>query len=61
MAETKKSAPETEELRKSIARFTKQGDRGTALVAAAWLDDALELMTYFVLTVRLVRLPRASR
>jgi DNA-binding MltR family transcriptional regulator len=43
MAETKKSAPETEELRKSIARFTKQGDRGTALVAAAWLDDALEV------------------
>lgn len=29
-------------LRKAVARFTKQVDRGTALVAAAWADDALE-------------------
>ena len=43
MAKTKTVAPEPEELRNAIARFTKQGDRGTALVAAAWLDDALEV------------------
>ena len=29
-------------LRKAMTRFTRQGDRGTALVAAAWLDDAME-------------------
>jgi DNA-binding MltR family transcriptional regulator len=43
MAKTKTFVPEPEELRKAIARFTKQGDRGTALVATAWLDDALEV------------------
>jgi DNA-binding MltR family transcriptional regulator len=42
MAKKEKAAPDIASLRKAIARFTKQGDRGTALVAAAWLDDALE-------------------
>ncbi len=37
-----KVPPDVQSLRKAVARFTKQGDRGTALVAAAWLDDALE-------------------
>ncbi len=29
-------------LRKATSAFTRQTDRGTALIAAAWLDDALE-------------------
>jgi DNA-binding MltR family transcriptional regulator len=32
---------EIESLAKAIELFTRQADRGTALVAAAWLDDAL--------------------
>src|SRR5437762_3580943 len=35
--------PDLDELGKALERFTKQGDRGTALIAAAWLDDSLEL------------------
>jgi len=42
MAKKRKTPPDVGSLRKAIARFTKQADRGTALVAAAWLDDALE-------------------
>ena len=42
MAKKMKEPPNVESLRKAVARFTKQADRGTALVAAAWLDDALE-------------------
>lgn len=34
-------APDADTLRNAINRFTRQGDRGTALIAAAWLDDAL--------------------
>jgi len=37
-----KLPPDVASLRKAVARFTEQPDRGTALVAAAWLDDALE-------------------
>jgi len=42
MAKKEKVPPDVESLRKAVARFTKQADRGTALVATAWLDDALE-------------------
>ena len=42
MAKKEKVPPDAQSLRKAVARFTKQLDRGTALVAAAWLDDALE-------------------
>ena len=42
MAKKDKVPPDVQSLRKAVARFTKQLDRGTALVAAAWLDDALE-------------------
>ena len=42
MAKKEKVSPDVESLRKAVARFTKQADRGTALVVAAWLDDALE-------------------
>ncbi len=42
MTNTRKASPDVESLRRAVARFTKQADRGTALVAAAWVDDALE-------------------
>lgn len=42
MAKKDKVPPDVQSLRKAVARFTRQLDRGTALVAAAWLDDALE-------------------
>lgn len=42
MAKTEKVPLEVESLREGLARFTKQGDRGTALIAAAWVDDALD-------------------
>ena len=37
-----KILPDVKALRKVFTRFTKQVDRGAALIAAAWLDDALE-------------------
>jgi DNA-binding MltR family transcriptional regulator len=42
MAKRDKTPPDVVSLRAAINRFTKQGDRGTALVATAWLDDALK-------------------
>src|SRR6516165_4255611 len=40
----KKTAPDVESLRKAVVGFfTKHSDRGTALVATAWVDDALEM------------------
>lgn len=42
MAKTGKVAPDAVSLRRAVARFTKQADRGAALVAVAWVDDALE-------------------
>lgn len=42
MAKKEKIPLDVHSLRKAVARFIKQADRGTALVAAAWLDDALQ-------------------
>src|SRR2546426_1319175 len=42
MAKNDTAPPDLHSLKKAVGRFTKQADRGTALVAAAWLDDALE-------------------
>ena len=42
MAKKSKLPPNAVGLTQAIDRFTKQGDRGTALVAAAWLDDAVK-------------------
>ena len=42
MAKKGKAPPDVESLRKAVDRFTKQADRGAALVAASWVDDALE-------------------
>jgi DNA-binding MltR family transcriptional regulator len=42
MAKKERVPPDAQSLRAAVARFTKQADRGAALVAAAWVDDALE-------------------
>jgi DNA-binding MltR family transcriptional regulator len=49
MTKTTKQPPDVSSLRQAIKAFTKQSDRGSALVAAAWVDDALEfyLRSYF--------------
>jgi DNA-binding MltR family transcriptional regulator len=44
MPKKEQTPPDADALRQAITRFTKQGDRGTALIAAAWLDDALEAL-----------------
>jgi DNA-binding MltR family transcriptional regulator len=44
MAKKQKSPPDIESLTEAIDLFTKQGDRGTALIVAAWVDDALEAL-----------------
>ncbi len=38
----KPTPPDSDSLRGALKRFTEQKDRGTALIGAAWLDDALE-------------------
>ena len=42
MAKKQIPPPDIKSLTKAIDIFTKQGDRGTALIVAAWVDDALE-------------------
>lgn len=42
MSRKPKEPPDTSSLRQATATFTKQTDRGSALVAAAWVDDALD-------------------
>jgi DNA-binding MltR family transcriptional regulator len=42
MAKKQILPPDIKSLTKAIDIFTKQGDRGTALIVAAWVDDALE-------------------
>jgi DNA-binding MltR family transcriptional regulator len=42
MAKTAMGPPDSNSLGKALARFTKQADRGAALVAAAWVDDCLK-------------------
>lgn len=34
--------PEVAALHETLARFTRQADRGTALIASAWVDDCLK-------------------
>jgi DNA-binding MltR family transcriptional regulator len=41
MAKKSKLPPDVAAFAEAIATFTKQTDRGCALVAAAWVDDAL--------------------
>jgi DNA-binding MltR family transcriptional regulator len=41
MAKKRKLPPDVAAFAEAIATFTKQTDRGCALVAAAWVDDAL--------------------
>jgi DNA-binding MltR family transcriptional regulator len=44
MKKTKETAPppEVAALQDALARFTRQADRGTALIATAWVDDCLK-------------------
>jgi hypothetical protein len=42
MAKKRKLPPDVAAFAEAMATFTKQSDRGCALVAAAWVDDALE-------------------
>jgi DNA-binding MltR family transcriptional regulator len=42
VAKRPKEPPDIRSLFESFRRFTNQPDRGTALIAAAWLDDSLE-------------------
>ena len=41
MAKKQKDPVNYSALRQAVSTFTKQSDRGTALIAAAWVDDAL--------------------
>jgi DNA-binding MltR family transcriptional regulator len=43
MAKKPKEPISLSSLRQATATFTKQTDRGSALLAAAWIDDALEV------------------
>lgn len=48
---TRDKAPAAlDELGKALERFTKQGDRGTALITAAWLHDSLAVRVRAPLT-----------
>lgn len=42
MTKKQKSSISLSSLRQAAATFTKQSDRGSALIAVAWVDDALE-------------------
>lgn len=42
MAKRSREPADSATLQQAVASFTRQQDRGTALVAAAWVDDALE-------------------
>ena len=41
MTKTTAAPPDDPSLKKALARFTKQADRGSALIATAWVDDCL--------------------
>ena len=42
MTKNQKEPINSSALRKATSAFTKQTDRGTAIIATAWIDDALE-------------------
>jgi DNA-binding MltR family transcriptional regulator len=43
MAKKPETPLDSSELQRAVAAFTKQTDRGSALIATAWLEDALSL------------------